>query len=111
MTRGPLGTSQSHRHRTDGGNMRTPRFPGTRLAVLMISSLLAVLVMPAPVAQAADPPVTAQAYYFWITSTRSGDCLSVAGASTDDGATVLQQPCIETAYEQHWSFYLIDDRF
>jgi hypothetical protein len=93
--------------------VRIPRSITSRFAGPAIAALLAVLAAPLPAAaQAAVRPGgdarQAQAYYFWITSARSVKCLTVAGASTADGAPLIQQTCDEAAYQQYWTFLHVE---
>lgn len=92
--------------------MRRPRSTKSWGAVLMITALLAILSSPAA-SQAATRPSgdnrDAARYYFMVSSTRSNKCLSVADASTADGAPLIQETCDDTAYNQHWSFFITDD--
>ncbi|MEU4220616.1 RICIN domain-containing protein [Actinoplanes sp. NPDC026623] len=83
--------------------MRRPRFTTSRFAALALAPLLAVLAAPLPAAAQQAVP-----YYFWITSTRSVKCLTVADASTADGAPLTQQGCDEAAYNQYWTFIHVE---
>ncbi|MFI7602507.1 RICIN domain-containing protein [Actinoplanes sp. NPDC049681] len=92
--------------------MDARRLTRRRISAL-IGAVLAVLTWPSA-AQAASRPGDRTdrrvlPYYFLVASANSGKCLAVANASTDDGAPVVQQTCSETAYDQQWSFYLVDD--
>ncbi|GAB1646292.1 hypothetical protein KRMM14A1259_67150 [Krasilnikovia sp. MM14-A1259] len=87
--------------------MHVPRLIWRQLAALIVA---AVAVLTCPTAsEAATRPGSALPYYFWITSTKSVKCLTVAGASTADGAPVVQETCSDTAYNQFWTFLNVDD--
>ncbi len=94
--------------------MRRSRPAKSKVVLLAITTLLAVLATPAASRAATQPGGDirdAARYYFMLSSARSNKCLSVADASTDDGARVIQETCDETAYNQHWSFFLTDDDY
>ncbi|BFU45631.1 hypothetical protein KRMM14A1004_38680 [Krasilnikovia sp. MM14-A1004] len=87
--------------------MHVPRLIGRQLAALIVA---AVTVLACPTAsEAATRPGSALPYYFWITSTKSVKCLTVADASTAEDAPVVQQTCSDTAYNQFWTFLNVDD--
>ncbi|MEV4640778.1 RICIN domain-containing protein [Actinoplanes sp. NPDC049548] len=92
--------------------MRRPRSTYAVIAVLTFAALLTVFDSPTA-SRAAGPHdgdvSDAAPYYFMLSSTRSNKCLTVADASTTDGTFIVQETCDETAYHQHWSFFLVDD--